>query len=749
MNAQNWIKSPVDLGARSCCFQKQISPKKAVANATLSVSAIGLFEARINGVKLGRGVLTPGYTKYTNRTQYFTYDVTALLQNGGLISITAAPGWAVGTLAYKNDTQLYYDHYCINAELQMTYADGSTDALYSDESWQVITSRILYSDIYNGETVDLTAEVKPLGNAVSDPEAARFPLVPQQGVDIVENERLAPIALLTTPKGERVIDFGQNMTGYVEFRIKAGRGERIELSHAEVLDSAGNFYNENYRSAKNKIVYVCDGGENVFKPTFSFQGFRYVRLDAYPEVEVNLNAIRAVAVHSALTRTGRFSCGNEKINQLYHNTVWGQKSNYLDLPTDCPQRDERLGWTGDAQVFCRTAALNFDVKRFFEKWLGELRLDQREDGAVWGTCPENFKDPKTHTHVSAAWGDAATIIPWELYCIYGDKQLLADNFDMMRRWVDYQHSAGPEALLWLGGRHYGDWLAMDAGPDVLMGATSTDLIASAFFYHSTDLLVRAGEILGRDVREYRTLLSDIRRAFRDYFMENGMPKEELPATAFNGKGEPLDPFRRGITQTALILILHFGLCDEAERPALQAKLAALIEAFDGRMSTGFVGTPYILHTLTAAGNTALAYQLLLEERNPSWLYSVTHGATTMWEHWNSLKEDGSFWRTSMNSFNHYAYGSVCDWLYGVSAGISTTADGAGYQKILLTPHPHRALGFVNCALDTVRGRVESNWYYKGDTVYFEFTVPAGSEAVITLPSGYTETVSGGTYHFAE
>ncbi len=749
MNAQNWIKSPRDMGSASVSFEKHVFPQKPLQSAALSVSAIGLFEARIDGVKLGRGVLTPGYTKYSNRTQYFTYDVTALLKNGGLISITAAPGWAVGHLAWKNGEKTYNDHYCINAELVLTYADGSTETVVTDESWQTSTSPILFSDIYNGETVDLTHEVKQLGNAVADADAARFPLVPQQGEDIVENERLAPVALLTTPAGERVIDFGQNMTGYVEFRVRAKRGERIEISHAEVLDSAGNFYTENYRSAKNKIVYVCDGNENVFKPTFSFQGFRYIRLDAYPDVEVDLGSIRAVVVHSALRRTGRFGCGNEKINQLYHNTIWGQKSNYLDLPTDCPQRDERLGWTGDAQVFCRTAALNYDVKKFFEKWLGELRLDQRADGAVWGTCPENFSDPNMHTRISAAWGDAATIIPWELYCIYGDKQILADNFDMMKRWVDYQHSAGPEEYLWLGGYHYGDWLAMDAGPDVYMGATSTDLIASAFFYHSTELVMKAGEVLGRDVTEYRTLLDNIRCAFRAYFMENGMPKAELPATCFNGKGEPRDPFRRGITQTGMILILHFGLCDEAERPLLEAKLAELIHDFDDRMTTGFVGTPYILHTLTAAGRTELAYKLLLEERNPSWLYSVTHGATTMWEHWNSRKEDGSFWSTSMNSFNHYAYGSVCDWLYGVAAGITVDEAGAGYKRLILAPHPHKELGFVNCSLETVRGRVESNWYHKGDTVYFEFTVPAGSEATILLPSGYTETVGGGTYHFTE
>ncbi|MBQ8340492.1 MAG: family 78 glycoside hydrolase catalytic domain [Clostridia bacterium] len=748
MNANHWIRCSTDLGSASCTFQKEITPKTGLKNATLSVSSVGLFEARLNGCKLGTAVLTPGYTQYHHRTQYMTYDITALLGDKNTLAITVGPGWAVGRLAFKDGIHTYSDHCAATAELVLTYADGATETVVTDESWQVFTSHILHSDIYNGETVDLTAEIKPLGFAVKDETAAKeFPLVPQQGEDIVENERLAPVELIVTPKGERVIDFGQNLTGYVEIRIKAARGERILLSHGEVLDAEGNFYNANYRSATNRIEYVCDGGENLFKPTFSFQGFRYVRLDSYPDVEINFDDIRAIAVHSDLRRTGYIKCGNEKINQLYHNTIWGQKGNYLDIPTDCPQRDERLGWTGDAQVFCRTAALNFDVKKFFHKWLGELRLDQQPNGAIWGTCPENFSLTDYHTRVSAAWGDAATIIPWELYCIYGDKQILADNFEMMKKWVDYQHGFGPEEYLWLGGRHYGDWLAMDAGPDVYMGATSNDLIASAFFARSTELVIKAGEVLGEDVSAYRELYANILKAFRAYFLENGMTKEQYPCTCYTSSGNPHDPFRRGLTQTAMVLILHFNLCLPEERPAFEQKLVELIEAFDGRMTTGFVGTPYILHVLSRMGREDLAFNLLFEERNPSWLFSVNHGATTIWEHWNGIKEDGSFWSTDMNSFNHYAYGSVFDWVYGVVAGIRTSECAPGYRKFTLTPHPDKRLGFLNCALDTVSGRMESNWYYKGEDVYFEFTVPAGCEAALTLPDGYTATLTGGSYCF--
>jgi len=746
MNTGNWIKSPVDKGAASVSFETTITPEKPLKSAVLSVTAIGLFEAYLDGKKLGRGVLAPGYTAYDKGLQYFTYDITASLGKSARLSVFAAPGWAVGSLGWKEYGKSYHDHYAITAEVVLSYTDGTEKTIVSDGTWEVYTTPVLFSDIYHGETVDYTVEPQLLGNALPDPTCDKFPLVAQRGEDIVENERLAPIAYIVTPKGERVLDFGQNLAGYVEMTYQGKRGECVKMTFAEVLDKDGNFYTENYRSARNEICYVLDGTKRVYKPRFSFQGYRYVRLDSFPEENVPLDAFRSIAVHSNMRRTGRFVTGNDKINQLYHNTIWGQKSNYLDVPTDCPQRDERLGWTGDAQVFCRTAAYNYDVRKFFKKWLADVRADQLENGAVKGVVPTSGKiGPETR--ISAAWGDVATIAPWEMYRMYGDKSFLSDNLEMMKKWVGYQHSAGPEEFLWLGGKHYGDWLAMDGGPDVCVGATCTDLIASAFFYYSTCLVVKAGEVLGEDMTEYRTLAHNVRRAFRAYFMENGMPKAEFPATYFTAEGKPYDEFRRGMTQTAIVLILHFGLCEEGERAALVAKLLELIKDFDGRMTTGFVGTPYILHVLNAAGHTDVAYQLLFEERNPSWLYSVTHGATTMWEHWNSLKEDGSFWSTSMNSFNHYAYGSVCDWLYGVAAGIMPEAPG--FARFTVTPKPSKGLGFVNCSLDTEAGRIESNWYYKGDVVYYEITVPAGAEATVTLPSGYTATLGGGTYHFSE
>ena len=518
------------------------------------------------------------------------------------------------------------------------------------------------------------------------------------------------------------------------------------MHHAEVLDRDGNFYTANYRSAKNENVYVCSGGDDIFKPSYTFQGFRYICLTEFPYDTVNPDDLRAIVVHSEMTRTGRFLCGNEKINQLYHNIVWGQKSNYLDIPTDCPQRDERLGWTGDTQVFCRTGAINYNVEKFFRKWMGDVALEQSPEGIVKGVVPAALKHGDTRT--SAAWGDVACVVPWEIYLAYGNKADLKRNLPVMKKWVDFLHSAGPAEYLWLGGMHYGDWLAMDAGEDSYVGATSNDLIASAFFAYSTSLLVRAGEALGMDMTEYRTLYGKVRAAFRDYFLENGMPKDEFPYTEIRvNEHAPVDTVRKGVTQTALTLILHFDLCEESERPALAAKLVELIRANGNRMTTGFVGTPYLLHALSENGYTDVAYTLLMQEQNPSWLYSVCHGATTMWEHWNSLKEDGSFWSTDMNSFNHYAYGAVFDWIFGVACGIKPCADAPGYEKILIAPHPDRSLGFADASIDTKHGTVRVHWYYKEDRVAYEIEIPAGTTAVLTLPNRSPLTLVAGTYLF--
>lgn len=746
-DSAKWIRSEHNPKAAVECFRRKFHSGGAVKSATLYVSALGVYTLRWNETPLGHGVLMPGWTSTHNRLQYQNYDVTSLLQEDNTISVSVGRGWACGELGWvKNDGHVRPQP-AIIAELDLIYEDGHEVRIASDESWEVYSTPVLFAELYHGETVDLTVPEKYIGNAV--PTAVETALVPQQGEWITEHEQFAPVAVITTPKGETVLDFGQNLTGYVMLHIRGIRGSRVVMHHAEVLDKDGNFYLENYRAARNEMTYVLSGGDDVFKPQYTFQGFRYVRLTEYPTKNVNPDSFRAIAVYSDMKRTGWFSCGNEKINQLYHNVIWGQKCNYLDVPTDCPQRDERLGWTGDAQVFCRTAAINFDVSRFFNKWLDDVALEQHSNGAVMGIVPDCFWDrTDKKTRISAAWGDAACIIPWELYLAYGDREQLQKHFPMMRKWVDYIHTAGPEEYLWLGGMHYGDWLAMDAGSGSYVGATSNDLIASAFFAHVTDLLIRTGEELGENMTQYRVLYKEVVAAFRAYFMENGMPKTEFPYTEICVNGhEKVDTIRCGRTQTALTLILHFGLCTDDERPALAAELAKMVKENGMHLSTGFVGTPYLLHALSENGYTEIAFDLLFQESAPSWLYSVLHGATTMWEHWDSIREDGSFWSSDMNSFNHYAYGSVYDWIFGVAAGIAPAAPG--YSEVLLAPHPDRRFGFLDASIQTRSGLISVHWYYKGESVYYEFEVPQGVCAHLYLPSGKKQTIGGGTFCFAE
>ena len=745
--SKNWITSPQDPGVAAYIFRKIIKTEKEIKTATVKASALGIYALYVNGERVGKGVLTPGWTSYHSRIQYQAYDITELLSGNDTVELGLGQGWAVGYIGHVNTNHCYADQPSVVAEINIEYKDGTSEKITTGNDWDVYTSSVLSSEIYHGETVDLTAPEVFVGKAVES--SVKGELMEQVGEWITEQERLEPIELIKTPKGETVIDFGQNMTGYVEVRIKAPRGSRIVIHHAEVLDKDGNFYTANLRTARNENVYITSGEDDLFKPTYSFQGFRYIRLSEFPFDEVDLSCFTAIAVNSDMKRTGSFRCGNGKINQLYHNIIWGQKSNYLDVPTDCPQRDERLGWTGDAQVFCRTGAINFDVEKFFEKWMGDVAIEQDEDGAVWGVVPACM--PTKPTRISAAWGDAACIIPWQMYLAYGNKENLRKSFPMMKKWVEYMHKTGPEEYLWLTGRHYGDWLAMDAGGDKYIGATSCDLIGSAFYAYSTELLIKAGEVLGEDVSYYKELYKNIVKAFREYFMKNGLPKDIIfPYTEIcKGNLAPADTERRGMTQTAIVLILYFGLCTDKERAGLVSKLVELIDGFDGRMTTGFVGTPYILHALSENGRTDVAYKLLFEERNPSWLYSVTHGATTMWEHWNSIKEDGSFWSTDMNSFNHYAYGAVYDWIFGVSAGIKTVEDAPAYKKVTIAPKPHRALGFVDASIESRNGFIRSSWNYTNDGICYEIELPSGVEAELTLPSGKKYRLAGGKHRFCE
>ena len=725
-----WIKAPMEIDDGCFIFKREFTFDKKVEKATLYVTALGLYRAYLNGKELNVSLFTPGFTSYDKRIQYQEYDVTDILCKENSLLIEAAEGWAVGNMTILHGKKhRYSDHIKVIYSLEVTFSDGSSEAINSDSETTVTTSNVISSSIYDGENVDMTAEIKSLGNALITEYETK--LVPDEGERVSEHEVFYPTELIITPKGERVIDFGQNLAGYVEISVSGKKGDRITLSHAEILDPEGNFYTDNLRSAKAVNTYVLSGdGKEVFKPKYSWQGFRYIRLDEYPFDTVDLSCFKAIAVYSDIRRISDFSCGNKKINQLYRNIIWGQKGNFLDIPTDCPQRDERMGWTGDAQIFVRTAAINFDVERFFAKWLSDLAENQYEDGSVPLFVPDcRLAFPKEK--VSSAWGDAATICPWEIYMAYGNKEILERQFDSMKKWVDYITKATEKEFLWFGGKQMGDWLALDTeeskiSNNPVSGRTPREFIASAFYAKSTEILVNSGKILGKDMSEYEALYKNIVKAFKETFIKDGFPVED--------------------TQTAYAMALCFNLCDDKKKVA--AELSRMVRANGNRLTTGFVGTPYLLHALSENGEAETAYDLLFQEGFPSWLYSVNRGATTMWEHWDGIKKDGSLWDKVMNSYNHYAYGAVGDWIFSAAAGIRCLPDGAGYKHIEMKPYTDKRMGYVKYTMETRSGKLLSHWYYgcEGE-IHFDFEIPENSTAEIILPDGRSYSVKGGKYSF--
>ena len=712
-----WIKPAADLGEVCPVFSKDFSfPGKQIRKATLFITALGVYEATLNGERIGDFILAPGWTSYAKRLQYQEYDVTQLLTDKNLLQVTVGKGWYRGRLGWDiipAREALTKQPAGLLAQLELLFEDGDTALLSSDETWSYGESNIRSSEIYDGETYDATYLPSP-SHDVQIFDGPYNTLIPQQGEEVQEQERVKAARLFYTPMGELVIDFGQEITGYVEINVVAGVGNEIELSHAEVLDKEGNFYTENYRRAKAKFHYICKEGVQTYKPKLTFYGFRYIRVDQFPGGLNNAKAenFQAIAVHSAMKRTGQLSCSHPLLNQLFDNIIWGQKGNFLDVPTDCPQRDERLGWTGDAQVFVKTAALNFDVERFFTKWLADMAADQEGTGRIGHVIPDILGDGG-----SAAWGDAAVICPWEIYLAYGNPQILAVQFDCMKQWIGFITSHSKDRNLWTGGTHFGDWLGLDAPAGSYKGSTREDFIATAFYAYSTSLVIKAGKVLGEEVAEFEALYQNIVSAFREAFPEY-------------------------LTQTECVLAAHFGLAPNRQSAADQ--LAAMVKDNGNKLQTGFVGTPYLLHVLSDYGHSDLAYSLLLRDQYPSWLYPVTKGATTIWEHWDGIMENGDFWSSDMNSYNHYAYGAVADWVYGVAAGIKPMEDYPGYQKITIAPVPDNRLDWLKASLHTRHGLIRSEWRQEEDQWRYEIETPV--DAVITI-AGNTYECSRGRYLF--
>lgn len=718
LERSEWIKGCEKNLRGGTVYLKNFRCAAKAEKAILKITALGVYEAKLNGERVGDFILAPGWTSYLNRLQVQSYDVTDMLKTENSLEVTVGQGWRA--IANKRDGSdfLGYRDTALIAELTIVYADGTAESIVTDSSWTARESKLRYTNIYDGDIYDATFKAGNARHCICV-DLEKDMLIPQEGEKIVEHERMPALQIIKTPAGDTVIDFGQNMTGYVEFRIKGTPGAQATISHGETLDRDGNFYNANYRSADAQIKFICDGEEHTYKSALTFFGFRYIRLENWPD-EVKKENFTAIVVHSDIRRTGYFECSDETVNKLFKNIIWGQKSNFLDVPTDCPQRDERLGWTGDAQVFVRTASLNFDVERFFKKWLRDLAADQGRDGCVPHVIP-NISDDMGG---SSAWSDAAVICPWEIYRTYGDKAVLEEQFDSMKAWIDWMRERSENGKR-SGGFHFGDWLGLDSTEGSYKGSTPEDLIATAYYKYSTELFIKAAHALVRDVSEYENIPTEAATAFRREYMENGRVKNA--------------------TQTACVLALCFDITDD--RAATATQLNELVKR-SGHLETGFVGTPYLLHALSDNGYAETAYDLLLRREYPSWLYPISKGATTVWEHWDGIKPDGTMWSTDMNSFNHYAYGAVADWMYGAAAGINSDPDRPGFEHIIFRPVTDRRLDFVKASIDTRRGTVASEWRRENGRIKYIFTVPEGCCASAVI-GGEKHEVGAGTHEFLE
>ncbi len=695
-----------------------------VQSARAYVTAHGLYEMKINGQKVGDRVFTPGWTSYNKRLQYQTYDVTGLLQSGdNAVAAKLGDGWYRGYLAWGDARNHYGTTLGLLAQIEVTYTDGSTEIIGTDPNWKATTGPIIKSDIYNGEIYDARME-KPgwIETGYDDAEwsdvtvanHSKEILVAPEAPPVRKIQELKPVDIFTTPEGDTVADMGQNLVGWVRLNVEGEAGTEVTLKHAEVLDKDGNFYTANLRAADQKATYILKGeGEEVYEPTFTFMGFRYVKIEGYPG-EITADDLTGVVIHSDMEPTGHFSTSNPLINQLQHNIVWGQKGNFLDIPTDCPQRDERLGWTGDIQVFAETASYNMHSAGFLTKWLRDLAADQVEGGSVPHVIPNVLGD---NSAGAAGWADASVIVPWTLYQSYGDEDILRTQYNSMKGWVEYMRERArmdSTTYLWDNNFTFGDWLSFSSTASDYPGAyTDKKLISTAYFARSTDLLQRSAEILGNteDAEEYATLFENIKQAFQnEYLTSSGRIMSN--------------------TQTAYLLALQFDLLpDNTEDTAVQYLVSRINER--NHLTTGFLGTPHLNPILSDYEYNDEAFELLFRKEYPSWLYPVTKGATTIWERWDGIKPDSTFQDEGMNSFNHYAYGAIGEWLYKNVAGIEAAAPG--YKQIAIHPTMDSTLTYARSIQESPYGRIESKWNFSDNQFSLDVTIPVNTTATVTLP----------------
>lgn len=716
-------------------MRKTFSIEKEIERARVYVTGLGLYELRLNGRKVGNDFLTPGWTSYKKRIQYQTYDISDDIKAGkNTVGIILGEGWYKGHMTWHNKRNKYGDRVAALVQINITYRDGSEEKVVSDESWKASESPILFSEIYHGETYDARLEKEGWDTPEYDDidwesteimQIGHAALVAQENAPARIMMEIKSAGIFKTPKGETVIDMGQNMAGFIRFRANGRRGDKIILRHFEVLDDDGNVFLDNLVHAKQRIEYILKGeAEETFTPHFTYQGFRYIWLEESNR-EPNLDDFTGLVLYSDIETTGYFVCSNIMVNRLQENILWSQKSNFIDIPTDCPQRSERLGWTGDAQIFASTAAYNMDCAAFFSKWLNDLRADQKDDGLVPWVIPDIISEDEYPREwlentgekipTSAAWGDSAVIVPWEVYQAYGDARILKRQYESMKAWIEYIRRQGENEYLWNTGFHFGDWAALDTNPEDRFGATSTDFIATAYYAYSTKLLSKAAKVLGynNDFHEYDELYKRIVAEFR---------KEFITAT-----GRLSDQ-----TQTSHAVALFFDLVQPENKKKTVDRFEKLIKKSGYRLWTGFVGIPYLCHALSSNGKSETALKLLFQTKCPSWLYQITKGATTIWEYWNN--------DTHKASFNHYAYGSVGSWLYSVLGGITIDEEYPGYKHAKISPLIAADFDYVKTGIKTLYGQLKCEWNRNGDSIRIDISVPHNTSAAVLLPEAKAKAV---------
>lgn len=724
-------------------IRKEFDIKEGFLSARLYISSLGMYEARINGNRIGDQVLTPGFTDMERRRQYQTYDVTRVLMPGkNAIGVSLADGWARGRLGFSGKRNQFATEIALWAQIVLSYPEGQKTVIVTDQSWKTTKNGpCRMSDLRDGEIYDARMELAGWSEPGFDDHEWEFvdstdfdgAMEGTRGLPVREIRRLKG-KLLNTPDGRIVIDFGENLAGYVEFSVCGKVGDEVRLVHGEVLDKKGNFTMRNFHfegtpdmpiyCTKQEIRYILSGkGREIYKPSFTFMGFRYVLVDKWPG-EVNPDDFTAIVICSDMKKTVEFECSNKLLNQFYENSIRSQVGNFIDLPTDCPHR-ERMGWTGDAQIFCRTAATNFDVQAFFIKWLRDVSSAQKEGGEIPNTVPFESM-PAENGHVgpvcSSGWGDAVTIIPYKLYEVYGNKRMIEDIYPTMKRWVDYEmRSAASQikevdnpdsAYIWDSGFHWGEWLEPSDKPQEEYMKEPKDETATAYFAYSASLLSEMAGIIGEyeDAQKYGVLAEKIKNAYIHTFTNNG---------SIDG----------GDRQCLYVRPLALDLLPEGKRKETVDKLDQIVAKNGYHIGTGFLSTPYLCEVLTKGGYLETAYRMLLQTTSPSWLYPVTKGATTIWESWEGYDKDGE----PFASHNHYSFGSVMEWVYRYMIGIDTDIHAPGYKKIKVQPRPGGGITYAKACIDTVRGKVSCGWKREGKMFIMDFAIPANTSARVILP----------------